>query len=277
MTTPVPIGEQPAPVPENPLGPGKPRWPPWFGFAALVMALLLAVFITGIGFGIVEVVGGDVDTEDPGFTISATLVQDVLLLGTAVWLAAKVARPRLWQFGLRGTRFWRGVKWAAIAFAIYFVFQLIYINAFSPDQEQTTLEDLGAGSGVAMTIVIGILVVGLAPVVEEVFFRGFFYGALRTRFSFVPAALINGLVFGAVHAPTGPEAVPPLIALGFAFCLAYEATGSILPCIALHTLNNMLAFGVDEQGSWAVGGTVAGTVLISLVAIPARRRRLQTA
>jgi membrane protease YdiL (CAAX protease family) len=106
-------------------------------------------------------------------------------------------------------------------------------------------------------------------VAEEFFFRGFFYGALRTRFTFLAAALIDGVVFGAVHAPTGIEAVPPLIALGFAFCLAYEATGSILPGIALHALNNMIAFGADKDGSWPVAGAVAGLVLASCVVAPA--------
>ena len=286
MTAPIPppgppseelASAPPAPgTPETrePLGEGKPKWPPWYGFAALVMALVGALFASGILFAILTAAGTDIDTEDPGITIAATLIQDAFLAAAALVLAAQVARPRAWHFGLRGTRFWRGVKWAAIAFAIYFVFQIIYVAALDPDQQQTTLEDLGAGSSVALTILIGVLVVGLAPAIEEFFFRGFFYGALRTKYSFVPAALINGAVFGAIHAPTGIEAVPPLIALGFAFCLAYEATGSILPCIALHTLNNMIAFSVDEDGSFAVGGTVAAAVLISLVAVPARRRRL---
>jgi membrane protease YdiL (CAAX protease family) len=284
VTAPLPpLEPEPTSAPEplasarEPLGEGKPAWPAWYGFAALALSLFLAVFISGLLFAALSIGGGDIDTDDPGVTITATLIQDALLAGTALWLAAQTLRPRAWHFGLRRTRFWGGVKWAAIAFAIYFVFQLIYVNAVDPDQQQTTLEDLGAGSNAALTILIGILVVGLAPAIEEFFFRGFFYGALRTKYSFLPAAVVNGVVFGAIHAPTGVEAVPPLIVLGIAFCVAYEATGSILPCIGLHTLNNMIAFGVDEDGSWAVGGTVAAAVLISLVAIPARRRRVQTA
>ena len=269
------MGGEPSPPVQSP-GTERPAWPAWYGFAALALSLMLAVFVSGIVFAIIAVAGTDVESDDPGFTITATLIQDALLLGTAIWLAAQVARPRAWHFGLRGTPFWRGVKWAAIAFAIYFVFQLVYVNVFSPDQEQTTLEDLGAGSSAAMTLVIGVLVVGFAPVVEEFFFRGFFYGALRTRLPFLAAALVDGVVFGLVHAPTGPEAVPPLIVLGFALCLAYEATGSIIPCIALHALNNMLAFGLDEDGSWVVGGSVAAAVLISCVALPRRQRRVQT-
>jgi membrane protease YdiL (CAAX protease family) len=165
-------------------------------------------------------------------------------------------------------RLLKGLKWGAIAFVIYFVFQLLSVAAIHPDQKQTTLEDLGAGNGAAMTVLIGVLVVGVAPVVEEFFFRGFFYGALRSQFPFLAAAALDGLVFGAVHAPTGIEAVPPLIVLGFAFCVAYEATGSIIPGIILHALNNMIAFGADKDGSWTVAAITAVAVETLCVTLP---------
>jgi membrane protease YdiL (CAAX protease family) len=253
-----------------PPGRVRPPWPAWFGFAALGLALLIAVMASGILLGIIQAIGADVNSNSPGVTIGATLIQDGVLVGCALWLAARVAPPRPWQFGLRGTPFWRGVKWAAIALAIYFTFQLVYAAAIHPNEKQTTLEDLGAGSSAIVTFVIGVLVVGVAPLAEEFFFRGFFYGSLRTRFPFVTAALIDGVVFGAVHAPTGLQAVPPLIALGIAFCIVYEATGSIIPCVILHALNNMVAFGVDKQGSWPVAGGVAAALIAACIVVPAR-------
>jgi membrane protease YdiL (CAAX protease family) len=252
----------------------RPNWPPWYGLAALGLALLFAIVASGILFAILKAAGVSVQTNSPGVNITATLIQDGFLAVSAVWLASQVARPRLSQFGVRGTSFKRGLKWGAIAFAIYFVFQIVYVAAVHPDQKQTTLRDLGAGHGALVTVLIGVLVVGVAPAVEEFFFRGFFYGALRTRFSFLPAALIDGLVFGAVHAPTGIQAVPPLIVLGIALCVAYEATGSILPGIVLHSLNNMIAFGSDKDGSWAVAGVVSSLVILACVTLPARSRTL---
>jgi membrane protease YdiL (CAAX protease family) len=55
------------------------------------------------------------------------------------------------------------------------------------------------------------------------------------------AALLGGLIFGGLHALTGISAVPPLIAFGFVLCLLYEKTGSIVPGIVLHMLNNSVA------------------------------------
>ena len=252
----------------------RPKWPAWYGLAALGIALVVAVMASGILFALLKATGADIHSDSPGVNIVATLIQDAALAGAALWLAAQVARPRPAQFGLRGTPFLRALKWGAIAFAIYFVFQLIYVAAIHPDQKQTTLEDLGAGNGAALTVLIGALVVGVAPAVEEFFFRGFFYGALRTQFPWLAAAVLDGVVFGAVHAPTGVEAVPPLIVLGFAFCVAYEATGSILPGIVLHALNNMIAFGADKDGSWPVAGVTAALVVLACVTLPRRSRTL---
>jgi membrane protease YdiL (CAAX protease family) len=253
--------------------PRSPNWPAWYGFAALGLALAVTIVAGGILFAILSAATG-IKSDDPGVNIGFTLVQDAALAGCAIWLAAQAGPPHPWQFGLRGTRFLRGFKWGAIAFVIYFVFQLVYVAAVSPDQEQTTLKDLGAGNGAVITILIGVLVVGVAPFVEEFFFRGFFYGSLRTQFSFLGAAALNGLVFGAIHAPTGIEAVPPLMALGFALCVAYEATGSILPGVILHTLNNTIAFGSDKDGSWAVAGVAAVVVVTAVVTLPRTSRTL---
>ena len=252
----------------------RPRWPAWYGLAALAMALVIAIIASGILFAVLKVAGADVSSNSPGVNIVATLIQDFALAGCAIWLARQVSPPRPWQFGLRPVPFLRGLKWAAIAFAIYFGFQLLYLAVVNPHEKQTTLQDLGAGNGALSTLFIGLLVVGVAPLVEEFFFRGFFYGALRTSFPFLLAALLDGLVFGAVHAPTGIEAVPPLIALGFALCVAFEKTGSILPGIVLHSLNNMIAFGSDKDGSWAVAGATAGLVLLACVTLPGRSRTL---
>jgi hypothetical protein len=252
----------------------RPNWPAWYGLAALGLALVVTAVISIFLVAILKGAGVTVTTDTSGVNILLTLVQDAALAGCAIWLAAHVERPRPSQFGLRPVPFLRGLKWGAIAFGIYFGFQLIYAAAVHPNEKQTTLHDLGAGKGVLVTLLIGLLVVGVAPVIEEFFFRGFFYTALRTQLPFLAAALIDGIVFGGVHATTGIQAVPPLIVLGFAFCVAYEATGSIFPGMVLHSLNNMVAFGIDKDGSWVVGAVVTMLVFVAVVTLPGRLRTL---
>jgi CAAX protease family protein len=125
--------------------------------------------------------------------------------------------------------------WMAAAVGSYLVFAILY-SALILEPEQ---DDIASGFG-PIPIQVLLIVFG-AAIAEEICFRGMLFGGLRERLPKVPAALAAGVVFGALHAFTGLSAVPPLIALGFIFCLLYEKTGSIVPGILLHMLNNSVA------------------------------------
>ncbi|MBY0227794.1 MAG: CPBP family intramembrane metalloprotease [Gemmataceae bacterium] len=86
----------------------------------------------------------------------------------------------------------------------------------------------------------------LAPLVEEIFFRGALYTHLHRlgagwhrvlRFLF--ATFASSVLFAAIH-PQGLLAIPPLAALATAFCLARELRGSLLPAMIAHGINNGL-------------------------------------
>ena len=89
-----------------------------------------------------------------------------------------------------------------------------------------------------------VLIAVLAPISEELFFRGMIYGGLRLRFSVWPAAILSGIIFVLPHALTGPLAAIILAGLGVALAWLYERTGSIWPCIFAHVINNSLALAV---------------------------------
>ncbi len=86
---------------------------------------------------------------------------------------------------------------------------------------------------------IGVSVAVLAPLGEELIFRGFLYRALRMRLGVLPTLFITSLAFSALHPSFGPYFV-----LSAAFCLAYEWTGSLWTSILLHGLWNGLSFAL---------------------------------
>jgi membrane protease YdiL (CAAX protease family) len=125
--------------------------------------------------------------------------------------------------------------WMALAIVAYLAFATFYSLVIVEPKQKDIAEGFGAVPVKVLLIVI------LAPISEETCFRGMLYGGLRERLPRIPAALLGGLIFGGLHALTGVTAVPPLIVFGFLLCLLYEKTGSIVPGIMLHMLNNSVA------------------------------------
>lgn len=143
-------------------------------------------------------------------------------------------REALRQLGLRRFRP-SALKWMAAAVGVYLLFSFAYVALIGPPHQKDIAEGFGAVPVQVLLIVVA------APVSEETCFRGMLFGGLRTRLPRLAAALISALVFGALHATTGISAVPPLIFFGFVLALLYERTGSIVPGIILHMLNNSVA------------------------------------
>jgi membrane protease YdiL (CAAX protease family) len=209
------------------------------------VALIATLVVVGI---VAAATGATTDNADPTFTVVATFLQGVIFIGTAVLFASFAGKPRARQFGLRPARFWPTVGWAALGLLSFYLLAALYTAIVQPDAEQTVAQDLGADEGGLGRIAAGFMIICIAPVAEEFFFRGFFYRALRSRYSILVAAVIDGLLFGVIHwdfsSAEGLLIVPPLASLGFMFCLVYERTGTLYPVIALHALNNAIAFGV---------------------------------
>ena len=261
------------PPPDPPELPAKatgwPRWPWWYGPAAMGIGFVLTLMIVGV-MGAVVVAAGTEDVEEAnGFLQVATVIQQLIFVGVAIFFASRIQRPRAWHFGLRRTRFWPTIGWAAAGFATYWVFAIAYGAIVQPDAEQETLESLGTDDSTVWLVGAGLLVIVAAPIAEEVFFRGFFYRALRTRLPIVAAALVDGVIFGVIHFENADMAVilPVLALLGFVFCLVYELSGSLFPVIGLHALNNTLAFGVETE-EWAVAGAIGALMIASCMLVP---------
>jgi membrane protease YdiL (CAAX protease family) len=194
----------------------------------------------GIVLGIPAVVidnpeGGDLSSAANAVVQLATAL-GFLMVPIAVatrWGESSVGQA-LHRLGVRGFRP-GALGWMAAAIGAYLLFSGVYVALFGAPEQKDIAESFGAVPVQVLLIVIA------APISEEVCFRGMLFGGLRTRLPRLAAALVSALVFGGLHALTGVSAVPPLIAFGFILALLYEKTGSIVPGILLHMLNNSVA------------------------------------
>jgi CAAX protease family protein len=96
--------------------------------------------------------------------------------------------------------------------------------------------DLAWGSPAAVTVtLVGSIL--FAPVFEELIFRGVLYGTLRTRLAWPLAALGSALIFALAHG-YGAAGFLSVFLSGVLWAWVYERTGSLLPSMAAHVMNN---------------------------------------
>jgi membrane protease YdiL (CAAX protease family) len=98
---------------------------------------------------------------------------------------------------------------------------------------------------------VGIAAVVVAPIIEEVAFRGLWLRALMTRWGFWPAALVSSLVFGLLHAHEGsslPLAGVLVLAtgtFGVLQSMLVRRSGRLAPAILVHAAANALALAAS--------------------------------
>jgi CAAX protease family protein len=92
----------------------------------------------------------------------------------------------------------------------------------------------GSTPAVAVTLLGSVV---FAPVFEELIFRGLLYGTLRTRLSWPLAAAGSALVFALAHG-YGIAGFLSVFLSGLLWAWIYERTGSLLPSMAAHAVNN---------------------------------------
>jgi CAAX protease family protein len=249
----------------------RPPWPWWYGPLGFIAGAVSGFVSAGIVWA---ALGVDDPSDSPGAIVAGTVLLDGSLVGAALLFASFVRRPRGWHFGLRRTAFWPAVGWAALGLVAFYVFAATYSAILNPEVQQDVAEELGADQSTFGLVVAGFMIICVAPFCEEFFFRGFFYGALRTKFSVAVAAIIDGLLFGLIHFEGGTDGlliVPPLAVLGFTFCLVYERTRSLYPVIALHSINNSIAYAVQADGG-AVSAVFGPLVVLACAFGPRLQR-----
>lgn len=253
-------------APERPQGADDPasRWPPLSAILALVLAVAGSLIVTFVIAALAAVTGASLRHSTAAENLIATFAGDACFVGAALWVAARVSFPRPEQFGLRApTSRELSVGLVVAGYFVFLVVAGIWTRALHLHQDDKLPKMLGASDSHLALVMVGVLTCVVAPMCEEFLFRGYMFRALRNWHGLWPAALIVGLVFGGVHVASADVGfLAPLALFGVILCLVYEITGSLYPCIALHCLNNSIAFATLEHARVGAGiALLAGALL----------------
>jgi membrane protease YdiL (CAAX protease family) len=164
----------------------------------------------------------------------------------------------------------RTVDWTTALIGIAGVLVLVYAfdavlgGVFGTRHLRTPFTPIGPVGSVPFLLDV-LITIGLAPVCEELLFRGYVFPALCRWRGWLPAALITGVGFGALHLPVYTVlACVPLAVFGVGLCALYRYTGSVVPCMVAHSLNNAAAYAAGDHLVALERGIIliAGPVLV---------------
>lgn len=210
-------------------------------FVALV-AYFVGQLVAGLLFGVgLAITGGDPENVALGFVGLGGQV-----LGLALAAGYLVARRRLTWRLLGPVR----PGWLQVALGLgigivgtigAYTINAILVTAVGTEEpvEQEILQEVLLGG--RATILAVLVAVVMAPLVEEVLFRGLLFQSLRRRVGMWPAALLSTAVFAVVHVEiilSQPVALAGLFALGTFLAWAFHRTGSLVVPIVGHAVFN---------------------------------------
>jgi membrane protease YdiL (CAAX protease family) len=248
---------------------------------------LLGTAIVGV---VASIAGGSLNHPTPAVSLAEDVVFDLSFVAAALYFALVRGRARPVDFGFRRISLKAGIRAAVLAAIGYYVLTAIYASAVRLHGSDKLPSELGVSRSTAALVGASIFVCVIAPIAEEFFFRGFIFATLR-KLRFVVAgrdlgtwiaAIVTGILFGLAHTGSASsQYLIPLGFLGFVLCLVRWRTGSLYPCMALHSANNALALGINEL-HWNAGEIVAlilgalivvGTITLPLAGRDVRRAR----
>ena len=246
---------------ESTMGPPDARF---LGLSAVLKTILL--FIIG-SIGLSLLLGAlkwfPFRNADSNFLLLLhTTLSDFLCVGLVIYFIRRsgVDWRDLW---FRNTRFWNDV-WVGIQgylavlplFAVALVLLLLVVRFFSIEPPphplvEVFLEEEKAPLVTAYSIFLACIV---GPFLEEIFFRGFCYPAMKNRWGKSWALVLTSAFFAAIH--QNLFAFIPVFILGLALGYLYEKRGTLISSITLHSIHNsvfilyfFLAKGLLSRGS----------------------------
>lgn len=259
-----------------------PAHAPWGIFDLLFALLLTVVALLAVTLTFVLILSAAGIESSPAESaggaagaLIAQLVIDAAAVGIAALFSLTKYRLSLRAWGLRPRRLFHA-KWSVLVLLASFGTLAAYqgiVTALGL-QELEARENVPEGlldhaAVVPLTI---FLVAVVAPLAEEIFFRGFFFGGLRRPLGLYGAAIVSGLLFSVIHVQGSDYVglVIPFGIIGFMLAVLAARTGSLWNAILVHFGFN--AFGIGGAlGGWS-GAALAVLAVAGVYALAASIR-----
>lgn len=233
--------------------PPKPRREPFWDYVDLAMVLGLIIF----GLVIIAVVAGVIIAAHPHMEGDMTplilptnvAAYVVVYLALKLVLGSRYGQPVFRSLGWRRTWFHPAIA-AGGGVILAFLLSLLGTALRTP-KVKSPFEELG--STPLSFALLAFMAIVLAPIFEELLFRGFLQPLLTRTLGAVAGILITAALFGGLHAPeySGAWQYALCVALaGVVFGYLRYRTGSLIPCTIMHGCFNAVSVVALAMEKW---------------------------
>jgi membrane protease YdiL (CAAX protease family) len=227
----------------KPSQPHSSAWAPWQALGVVVFAYICSQLILVLPIVLIAIISGSTESIKEAWAQLALMSISSTTIIFIIWAYLRYKKQNAVSvLGFKKLSL-KQLGWTAIVYLLYLLSIVVVfsfaklIPAFDIDQTQ----DVGFSDVAGFKLVFAFLgLVVLAPIAEEILFRGFLYKQLILRWSKLLSAIIVSLLFGLVHFQWN-VAVDTFILSLFAIWLL-ERTGNLWTCVLLHATKNFVAF-----------------------------------
>ena len=236
--------------------PRAQRFPTWGDMLAVVGIYLLATVATSVITAIIAAVSGGAEglaermSSGPMSAVSYALSMGLTIVGVLIYRALRRGEGKLFSLSLKGFNPIL-ILWGFVLVLITGIVIEPVLNLF-PESFLELLNQMGAKGGWSV-----LMLVVLAPIMEEVLFRGILLESVRSKYSSGRAIVVSALMFGVIHII--PQQVVNAFVIGLILGYIYVRTESLWPVIIIHALNNAMAYVVMQ---WSDGANITVRSLI---------------
>ncbi len=220
-------------------------WNFWEAVVAVFLTIPLILILTiPIAFllerNMGEVIFSPSEISNFGFAI-AYFIQAVVLL-ILLWLFVFYRNRATWyDLGIKPFSILKGIFLTLFGIIAIFFIDIVYtiFLRFIPwDTDKNKIRLLIENKNISLTMLFIVAVI-IAPICEELFFRGFLFPAFKKKMTTFSAMFLSSILFAVFHLE--PTQLIPLIGIGFILSFVYEKAESLIPSVLLHSLNNLIA------------------------------------
>lgn len=205
-------------------------WKPvdnWIAVFLLMLIIVTLLYFASQGFG-----------AQAAQSVVLVLVQLAYLIPVLIVFAYRRVNVRSIGFGkFEWNTLGLGCGLLIGSFILIMIYNVILMLLGVETQGEEVAQILGMLDSPLWFVIVGVI---FAPLVEEIFFRGFLFQGFRQKYGWIGGGLLSSAIFAIGH--LDPVALFQTFIFGFLFAYMYHRTNSVWPGIILHFLVNAFGF-----------------------------------